>query len=226
MDCMEAMKAFPDKYFDLAIVDPEYGRGEHGGRDRTNGLVKQSNGSNLVVKGVSHKKKSWDDKPAGKEYFEELFRVSKHQIIWGCNYYYTNFGPGRIVWDKVNDGADQSQCEIAYNSLTSRVDQFRFMWRGMMQGSLADGRIQEGNKKKNEKIIHPTQKPVQLYKWQLMKYAKKGWKIIDTHLGSGSSRIAAHDLGFDFWGYELDREYFDDEEIRFIKHTSQIALSL
>ena len=207
MDCMEGMAQYPDKYFDLAIVDPEYGRKEDGGKNRSK-FVKQKNGSRLYVPDGGYAKKDWDQKPAGEEYFKELFRVSKHQIIWGENYYSQSFGPGRIVWDKCNDGSDQSDCEIAYNSLTTRVDIFRYMWRGMMQGkSITEGHIQQGDKSLNENRIHPTQKPVNLYKWQLITFAKQGWKIIDTHTGSASSLIACYDLGFDFVGFETDKEY-------------------
>lgn len=223
-DCMAGMADYPNGFFDLAIVDPEYGRGEHGGRNRGK-MVKQRNGSSVYVSDGGYTKKDWDNKPAGEEYFKELFRVSKHQIIWGCNYYAFPFGPGRIVWDKCNEGSDQSQCELAYNSLTTRVDLFRYMWRGMMQGkSIAEGHIQQGNKRLNEKRIHPTQKPVPLYLWTLNRYAKAGWKILDTHLGSGSSRIAADISGHDFWGWETDQEYYLKQEERFTAHKRQLNI--
>lgn len=135
------------------------------------------------------------------------------------------FGPGRIIWDKCNGNSDQSDCEIAYNSMTSRVDLFRFMWAGMMQGkSITEGHIQQGNKKRNEKRIHPTQKPLALYTWIFQKYAKPGDKVIDTHLGSGSSRIAAYEAGLDFIGFEIDQKYFDAAEKRFDTHANQINL--
>jgi site-specific DNA-methyltransferase (adenine-specific) len=223
-DCLVAMKEMPDKAFDLAICDPEYGRKEHGGVDRS-GLAVQKNGSVIRVKGGDYKKKEWDNKPADKEYFDQLFRVSKHQIIWGCNYYYTNFGPGRIIWDKCNDGSDQSDAEIAYNSLTERVDMFRYMWRGMFQGkSITEGHIQKGNKALNEKRIHPTQKPADLYKWLIISYANIGWTILDTHTGSGSSRIAAYDLNHSFTGYEIDSDYYKAQELRFERHKAQLNL--
>lgn len=217
IDCMEFMSMFPDKYFDIGVVDPEYGRGEDGGINRS-GMVVQKNGSKKYVKGDRYKKKNWDSKPVDPAYFKELIRVTQNQVIWGCNYYPENFGPGRLIWDKVNDGSDQSDCEIAYNSQGSRVDLFRYMWRGMMQGSISNGHIQEGNKKLNEERIHPTQKPIQLYKWVFKKVCKPGFKILDTHLGSGSSRIAAYELGFDFYGCEKDSDYFSDQEIRFAEH--------
>ena len=110
MDCLEGMKEFPDKYFEIAIVDPEYGRKEHGGRNRS-GYVKQKNGSKIYVKDGQYINRGWDNGPAGKEYFDELIRVSKHQIIWGCNYFDYPFVGGRIIWDKCNDGSDQSDAE-------------------------------------------------------------------------------------------------------------------
>lgn len=224
MDCMDGMKLIPDKYFELAIVDPQYGRKEHGGKDRS-GYVKQSNGQFKLVKGGNYEKKDWDNEPASKEYFKELFRVSQNQIIWGENYFNIPFGPGRIIWDKCNDGTDQSDCEIAYNSLTDRIDIFRYMWRGMMQGkSISEGHIQQGDKSKNEKRIHPTQKPIPLYKWTLMKYAKMGWKILDTHVGSASSLIACHEMGFEYIGFELDKDYYNLSKIRLDTVRSQLSL--
>jgi site-specific DNA-methyltransferase (adenine-specific) len=222
---MEAMRQMPDKAFELAIVDPEYGRKEHGGKKRS-GWVKQKNGSKLFVTDAGYAKKDWDNKPAEPGYFTELSRVSVNQIIFGVNYMPVSLpSAGRIVWDKCNDGSDQSDCEIAYNSMTDRVDIFRYMWRGMFQGkSITEGTLQQGNKALNEKRIHPTQKPVALYEWLLRNYAKQGDKILDTHLGSGSSRIAAYNLGFDFTGYEIDQDYFAAQEERYKKHTAQVRL--
>jgi len=206
-DCMDHLRGFPENHFDLAIVDPPYGRGEHGGIKRTH-AVKQANGKSTFVRDGNYSKKSWDEKPPPTSYFIELSRVSKNQIIWGWNYYqYNKKASGRIVWDKVNDGSNQSDCEIALNTTNERVDIFRFMWRGMMQGSRENGAIMEGNKKLNEKRIHPTQKPVQLYRWLLTNYAKKGDFILDTHVGSASSLIACEELGFKYLGFERDKEY-------------------
>lgn len=226
MDCMEGMKEFPDKYFELGIIDANQGRKEHGGTDRS-GFVLQGNGSKMFVRGDKYKRKSWDEKPADETFFNELFRVTKHQIIWGCNYYKMNFGSGRIVWDKVNDGSDQSDCEIAYNSLTDRVDLFRYMWRGMMQGkNISEGYIQQGNKKLNEIRIHPTQKPIALYKWLLKNYAKPGDKILDTHVGSASSLIAFEDEGFEYVGYELDQDYYGAAQKRLENFRKQLKMEL
>lgn len=212
MDCMDGMRQYPDKYFDLAICDPPYFSGPE---RRTNyGSQRSSIGVPRLYKPSGHWKKPTP------EYFTELQRVSKHYIVWGCNYFPFPFHTGRIVWDKVNDATMFSDAEIAATNLFNHVRMFRYMWSGMMQGSLANGSVMEGNKKKNEKRIHPTQKPVQLYKWQLTRFGQPGWKILDTHLGSGSSRIAAFDLGFEFVGYELDPNHFEEEEKRFAQHVS------
>ena len=225
-DGIEALKRMKDNQFEWAIVDPNWGRKQHGGTNRSK-LVTQSNGSKLFVKNGNHyKKKDWDNKPADQEYFKELIRVSKNQIIWGSNYYSKNFGSGRIIWDKCNIGSDQSDCEIAYNSSTDRVDLFRYMWRGMMQGkSIQEGHIMQGNKKLNEKRIHPTQKPVALYMWLIDKYTNEGDSILDTHFGSGSIAIACLDLKRNLTAYEIDKEYFDLAVERFNYHKLQLPLS-
>lgn len=208
MDCMDGMKQYPDQYFDLAIVDPAYGRKEHGGKNRGK-YVQQKNGAKIFVSGGDYENRNWDNAPPAREYFDELIRVSKNQIIWGCNYFDYPFGPGRIIWDKCNDGSDQSDAEIAYNSLTDRVDMIRYMWRGMLQGkSISEGWIQQGNKALNEKRIHPTQKPIALYEWLLSKYAKPGDKILDTHAGSASCLVACRNKGFKYMGFEIDPYYY------------------
>ena len=223
-DCMQGMREFPDKYFDLAIVDPEYGRKEHGGKDRS-GFVKQKNGNKIFVKSGNYENRGWDNKPAGREYFDELFRVSKNQIIFGCNYFDYPLVGGRIIWDKCNDGSDQSDAEIAYNSLTNRVDIFRYMWRGMFQGkSISEGWIQQGNKSLNEKRIHPTQKPVALYEWILSRYAKDGDIILDTHVGSASSLIACHNTNHKYVGFELDKHYYELSKKRLEQETAQMNI--
>jgi site-specific DNA-methyltransferase (adenine-specific) len=191
MDCMDGMKEFPDKYFDLAVVDPPYfsgpeKRGFYGRKVSPIGVQRSYRIS-----------EQWE--VPRKEYFDELFRVSKEQIIWGCNYFNYNFPPGRIVWDKCNGKTDFSDCEIAVCSIYDSVRLFRYMWNGMMQGkSIEEGYIQQGNKKLNEKRIHPTQKPVALYRWIFEKYTERGMKILDTHVGSASSLIAAHDAGLQY----------------------------
>lgn len=225
MNCMDGMKEFPDKYFDIAIVDPEQGRKEHGGKNRS-GYVKQKNGSKVFVKDGQYINRGWDYEPAGKEYFDELIRVSKHQIIWGVNYFDYPLTGGRIIWDKCNGGSDQSDAEIAYNSLTNRVDIFHYMWRGMFQGkSISEGMVQQGNKKLNEKRIHPTQKPVNLYRWILQKYEiPKEWKVLDSHVGSASSLIAFDEAGLQFVGFEKDEYMYRISSERYRQETAQIRL--
>ncbi len=134
---------------------------------------------------------------------------------------------GRIIWDKCNDGSDQSNAEIAYNSLTNRVDIFRYLWRGMFQGkSIAEGTIQQGNKKLNEKRIHPTQKPVNLYRWILQKYKiPQEWKILDTHVGSASSLIALHEARMQFVGFEKDQYMYGLSMERYKTETAQMSLA-
>lgn len=161
----------------------------------------------------------------GGAYFDELRRVAKHYIVWGCNYFSYEFASGRIVWDKCKKGTSFSDCELAATDLFNTVRLFRFMWNGMLQGkSVAEGHIMQGNKKLNEQRIHPTQKPVALYDWIFQNYAAPGCRVLDTHLGSGSSRIAAYEAGVDFIGFEIDPIYYAAEEQRFLDYTSQTSL--
>jgi site-specific DNA-methyltransferase (adenine-specific) len=228
IDCMEYMKTLPDNAFELAIVDPPYGIGA-GKPAKKPGYVKQKNGNALPIKRTPYALKDWDSKPADSVLFKELIRVSENQIIWGVNYYKHDFGPGRIVWDKVNNHMDQHDCEIAYCSTNKRVDIVRYMWAGFCQGMIAGSDLKKageqiGDKSKNEARIHPTQKPVKLYEWLLKNYAKEGDRILDTHLGSASSAIAAHYGGFDFVGCELDEDYYKAACERFDMSTRQQAL--
>ena len=225
MDCAQGMKEFPDKYFDLAIVDPQYGRKEHGGRNRS-GYVRQKNGSKIFVKDGQYENRKWDNEPPSEDYFNELMRVSKNQIIFGCNYFDYPLIGGRIVWDKCNDGSDQSDAEIAYCSMNDRIDIFRYMWRGMFQGkSITEGTTQQGNKRLNEKRIHPTQKPIALYEWLLSKYAKPNDIILDTHVGSASSLIACYNTNHKFVGFELDEYYYKVSKQRLDAEMTQMRLS-
>lgn len=199
LDCIEGMAQLPDKFFDLAVVDPPYGIGEDGAKNHSRGRK---------AKPTKFTPKSWDSSGPALEYFLELKRVSKNQIIFGANHFIENI-PGAnssswIVWDKMNGENDFADCELAYTSFKSAIRKFQFKWNGMLQGDM----------KNKQKRIHPTQKPIQIYEWILRNYAKPGDKILDTHLGSGSSRIAAYKMGFDFWGYEIDAEYFDAQEKR------------
>lgn len=201
-DCMNVLSQLPDKSFDLAIVDPPY----FSGPERPQFYGRRM--SSIGVKRVYEKSEAWQVPTA--EYFDELMRVAKYYIVWGCNYYDYIFAHGRIVWDKCNGASSFSDCEIAATNLIESVRLFPFMWNGMLQGkSIADGRTMQGNKALNEKRIHPTQKPVALYAWLLTKFAQPGWKILDTHLGSGSIAIACEALNFPLLGIELDRHYYD-----------------
>lgn len=208
MDCMNGMKEFPDKYFDLAIVDPPYFSGPerrsfYGKRISSIG-VKRSYNPSLVP---------W--KVPDDSYFEELFRVSKNQIIWGINYFNYPVGSGRIVWNKCNGANTFSDCEIAFCSMHNSVRLFSFLWNGMMQGkSIDEGWIQQGDKRKNEVRIHPTQKPVALYEYLLVKYARPGEIILDTHVGSASSLIACHRTRHKYVGFEINTEYYDKAKER------------
>ena len=193
MDCMEYMKTLPDKAFELAIVDPPYGidAGTYGCGSRER-KYDRSNAHN------------WDSAPPSQEYWEALFRVSQNQIIWGMNNYTLPPCKHFVAWDKKQpDGVTFAQAELAWTSFAGTSKIFK----------------QSANGQQNR--IHPTQKPVALYEWLLTHYAKQGDKILDTHLGSGSSRIAAYNLGFDFVGCEIDEDYFKAQEERFAAHTAQ-----
>lgn len=193
MDCMEAMRKMPDKCFDLAVVDPPYGISI-----TDSGRLRKYNAN----------KKRWDDSAPSEEYFRELFRVSKNQIIWGGNYF--NLPPcrGFIIWDKRQpEDISFASCEFAWSSFD--VSARTFYYSAL---------------RSKESRIHPTQKPIALYAWIFQHYAKPGDRILDTHLGSGSSRIAAYDAGLDFVGYEIDKDYFNKQEERFAAHTAQCSL--
>lgn len=214
---MQLMSRYPDKYFELAIVDPPY----FSGSEKRNYYGRKV--SPIGVKRLYGKTSEWH--VPDEKYFDELFRVSKNQIIWGVNYYDYHFSSGRIVWDKVNGQSSFSDCEIAYCSFYDSVRLFRYMWNGMMQGkSISEGHLQQGNKSLNEVRIHPTQKPVNLYLWLLQNYAKDGDKILDTHVGSASSLIACEELGFDYVGCELDSGIYTLASERLNKYKSQLKL--
>lgn len=216
IDCMEGMKLIPDKYFDLAIVDPPYFTGPNKrkfyGRNINKLKIRRKNYEPI---------ESWDI--PSKEYFEELKRVSKNQIVWGINYFDYYLGAGLIIWDKVNGESTFSDCEVAYCSMHNKTKMFRYMWNGMMQGkSISEGHIMQGDKSRNEVRIHPTQKPVNLYKWILLNYAKQGDKILDTHVGSASSLVACYEMGYDFLGFEKDKNMFNLANKRLIDVMNQI----
>jgi site-specific DNA-methyltransferase (adenine-specific) len=200
MDCVEGMRAFPDGFFDLAICDPPYGI-NFGQFNRTN-----KDGAGNRVKANKYKNGSWDEATPDIQYFNELRRVSKHQIIWGGNYYFDVLGnsKGLICWYKHQPVSNFSDCEYAWCSMNKPAKVFDFPYYGGIEG-----------KTSASPKIHPTQKPIALYKWLLENYAKKGDKILDTHLGSGSSRIAAYHMGFYFVGFEIDADYMNEQEKRF-----------
>lgn len=216
-DCLEVLKEFPKLSYDLAIVDPPY----FSGPERRQFYGKRV--SDIGVKRVYQQSAKWE--VPCEEYFKELERVARYYIVWGCNYFDYIFAHGRIVWDKCNGASSFSDCEIAATNLFNSVRLFPFMWNGMCQGeSMTNGRVMQGNKKKNEKRIHPTQKPIALYVWLLTSFAKKGWKILDTHLGSGSSAIACDNLGFEMTGIELDPHYYEAAKNRLVGHQKQLRL--
>jgi len=195
-DCLEAMRQMPDKAFDLAICDPPYGINIAKENPRVSGRW------NYIPK-------QWDNAVPTDEYFVELKRVSLNQIIWGGNYFVLGVCRGFIIWDKNQPVDNFADCEFAWTSFNRVSKTFRY---SVIRQNFVDGKI------------HPTQKPVALYKWLLTNYAKPGDTILDTHLGSGSSRIAAYDLGFDFTGFELDFDYWSAQEERFARHIAQAKL--
>lgn len=195
MDCMEGLKQTPDNYYSLAVIDPPYGIGMDGNNNWS---------------GSKHKVKDWDNECPNVDFFNELFRVSKNQIIWGANHFISKMSKDSkcwIIWDKQNDGFSFADGEMAWTSFDTAVRFFRYH-----RGKQTDTRI------------HPTQKPVALYDWIFKNYAKEGDKILDTHLGSASSRIAADMHKLDFTGYELDKEYFDASVKRYNDYKKQLKM--
>lgn len=206
IDCMDFMATCKDKQFQLSITDPPYG---------INIIESGQVGGEKCAKVSQYKKSQWDNSIPPAEYFNELRRISENQIIWGGNYmieYLTNTSC-MLIWDKDNTG-NFADAEIAWTSFNSPVRIFKFRWNGMLQENMKD----------KETRIHPTQKPVQLYKWLLKNYSKPTDKIIDTHLGSGSSAIAAYDFGCDFVGCEIDKDYYDAAVKRFENYKLQMKL--
>ena len=203
-DNMQLMARYEDNHFDLAIVDPPYGI-KRDGQEET--FTK-----NRKHKRKHHKQKQWDTAKPNQNYFDELKRVSKNQIIWGANYFvkYLNEGTmGWVFWFKGQNDLTMSDGEIAYTSFQRATRQIN---------------INRGFIAKNGGSIHPTQKPVKLYEWLLMNYAKHGDKILDTHLGSGSIAIACHNLGYDLTACELDKEYYEASLKRLKQHTAQLRI--
>ena len=205
-DCIQVMKRYPNKFFDLAVVDVPYGIGEDGASNHSR---------NKLAKATKYTPKSWDSKAPDKEYFDELIRVSKNQIVWGGNYFTDYLPPsmGWIMWDKGQRDFSLADGELAWTSFNKALRIFE-MSRGK---ALAKNNEQGGR-------FHPTQKPEMLYSWILQNYAKAGDLILDTHLGSGSSRIAAYKGGFNFVGFEINEHYYEKQEKRFKDFISQLRL--
>ena len=220
-DCMDnenGLPSYPDNFFDFAFPDLQYCIGASKPSKKP-GQVLQKNGTLLEAPTNDYKHKLWDFSLMPDDYFYHLHRVSKKVMIWGANYQNFNLKGGRLIWDKLNGGSDQYDAEIAYLSWTNRVDLVYYMWSGMFQGRYPSKDIrlayrQRGNKKTNEKRIHPTQKPAVLYDWILKNYATEGDLILDTHVGSASSLVACENLGFDYVGFEIDPDYYRDASER------------
>ena len=193
-DCMEYMKDMADNAFELAIVDPPYGIKESN-KQRKNAPCKRWK---AATNDIPYAKKEWDKDIPSSEYFSQLKRVSVNQIVWGGNYMTEHLQPsmGWIFWDKKNGDTDFSDGELAWTSFNKALRKFEWMWSGF-------------KKERPEKRMHPTQKPVALYKWLLKNYAKPGDKILDTHVGSASSLIACYQMGFEYTGFEIDKEYYN-----------------
>ena len=221
IDCMEYMKTLPDKAFDLAIVDPPYGilapkmdmahgvpcKGSPASTaEKMRQLRRDKGAGKLKNRALNTMGCDWDDSPPSQEYFTELFRVSKNQIIWGGNYFNLPPTRGIVCWDKQQPWENFSQWEMAWTSFDKPAKL-----------------VSISTTRTGEEKIHPTQKPVKLYKWLLMNFASEGDRILDTHLGSGSSRIACAELGFDFVGCEIDKAYFELQEKRFKEWASQLC---
>ena len=209
VDCMEYMATQPDNAFDLAIVDPPYGIGESGASNKTRCKLATAKDYKPFA--------GHDLEPPPKNYFQELQRVSKNQIVFGANHFIERIAKGSpcwIVWDKENGASDFADCELAWTSFKTAVRRFRFQWAGMLQGDM----------KNKEHRIHPTQKPVKLYDWLLKNYSEPGQRTLDTHLGSGSSAIAAHYFGVDFVGCEIDEHYYKSACERLHRETRQVAM--
>ena len=208
MDCIEFMQSVPDKFYDLAIVDPPYGINAD---NKNNGENSKNHLKNSKAK-INKYKVGWDNEIPNQNYFTQLQRISKKQIIWGGNYF--GLSGGFLFWNKNVTMPTYSQGELAWISWSNKIDYIEFTWHGMVQNDM----------KNKENRIHPTQKPVKLYEWLLMNYAKEGDKILDTHGGSQSSRIACFNLGFELDIIELDKDYFDAGNKRFDQHKKQLTL--
>jgi site-specific DNA-methyltransferase (adenine-specific) len=214
-DCLQAMRKMDTDQYDLAIVDPPYGIKASNDSRFGKAFKDNTRPNSKPVKSKNYKISEWDYKIPSDEYFIQLFRISKNQIIWGGNYFIEKLKNTRcfIVWDKKNGNSNLADCELAWASFNTSVRKFAWLWNGFQ-------------KQKPEIRIHPTQKPVALYKWILLNYAKEGDTILDTHLGSGSIAVACHDMGFSLDGYELDTEYYEAACKRLKEHQRQLQLPI
>jgi site-specific DNA-methyltransferase (adenine-specific) len=206
-DCMDYMRDLPDNAFELAIVDPPYGIGMHGGR-----VERKPKGLKSHTRPAKHIKKKWDKARPAKDYWLELERVSKNRIVWGANYFTEHLpaSMGWVYWGKMEDASNFSDGELAYTSFDRALRTFKVHQYDGTRGG--------------KDRIHPTQKPVKLYEWLLINYAKEGDRILDTHLGSGSIAIACHNLGFDLVGCELDVDYYEGALKRLKQHQAQLRI--
>lgn len=215
MDCIEGMKQFPDKYFDLAIVDPVYGGVTQGGYMKNKGRKSE----NKLADMKNYHLELWQQEKTGADYFEELFRVSKNQIIWGGNYFVSMIKKDSqcwVIWDKKHpEGVQFADAELAWTSFDKATRIFRYLWNGM---------IQEHNGDLKEDRIHPTQKPVALYNWLLEKFAKPGDILLDTHTGSGSSLIAFERNHFEYVAFEIDKTYYNNAVKRIDDELAQVSM--
>lgn len=215
-DCTKALKRFNDNHFDLAIVDPPYGIGADKAQNNAAMQRIKAEGKSKAGRGWKlYADTDWDNETPNAEYWQELFRVSKNQIVWGGNYFTDYLPPsmGWIMWDKGQRDFSLADGELAWTSFNKALRIFE-MSRGK---ALAKNNEQGGR-------FHPTQKPEMLYSWILQNYAKVGDLILDTHLGSGSSRIAAYKSGFNFVGFEINEHYYEKQEKRFKDFISQLRL--
>jgi len=222
MDCLPAMREIPDKSIDLVITDPPYGIGEASGKNHTRGSAPNSqkwkgskNTTGAGVPSTIFEAKEWDNSVPTAEYFQEIFRISKNQIIFGGNFFVLPPSPCWIVWDKINGETDFADAELAWASFKSAVRIFQFRWNGMLQEDMSH----------KEERVHPTQKPVKLFEWIIKNYAKEGDVICDPFFGSGSCLVACVRMGHQFIGFEKEQTYFDAAQIRIKKAQEQGKIS-
>mgnify|MGYP003587640438 CR=1 FL=1 len=222
-DNLEIMRGFADNEFDLAIVDPPYGIGASADTRVGGSYTVNLGGVKKKVAAKVYTPKNWDFQKPTLEYWQELKRVSKNQIVWGGNYFASNLEDTScwIVWNKRNGENNNADCELAWTSFKTAVRMFDWKWNGMLQQNMKD----------KQERIHPTEKPIQLYEWILFNYAKPNYKILDTHLGSGSIGLAINKvnkmdkMNLQFVGIEIDKEYYEKALNRIEQYCRQGTLS-